>query len=186
MRTFCAGLVTILVVPLASAQERFERKAELGVSGAWQSYSQSTVSPSSSLLFLSGRVGIFVVAGLEIEPEFTTLISGRSNSLYAINANLCYNFETPGRVVPFVLAGYGFANTIPVVNLPTFETQNTVNILNLGAGMKFHFTSRVALRLEYRFQSYSGHEPFYLSSGFGTNDLSVQEQTIQVGISVFF
>ncbi len=53
-----------------------------------------------------------------------------------LNGNLVYNCSRDGKTVPFLLAGYGVANTIPIYNVPAFYLGMMIGVLNLGAGIR--------------------------------------------------
>lgn len=147
---------------------------ELSMSGNFGSVSTKTESESSfgrqefkseaqGYLSLIARPGIYLTDGLVLEPEILwTALEGTEPSL-RLSGNLAYNFNFPkSRVTPFVLIGYGTGNAIPFFQQLLFRSSNELDIslLNLGAGVKFFFSERAALRTEYRFQRYRQEETF--------------------------
>jgi opacity protein-like surface antigen len=151
-----AVVALLAVMSIVSwGQPREGKRVELSISGSFQSYSSGSSSSSSSALLLSPRIGFFVTEGLEIEPE-VIFMTGSGTSVYVLNGNVSYNFLIGGPAVPFLLVGYGTANTIPLFNVPFGKTSFPVGVLNLGSGVKVFLTEDVALRFEYRYQSYKG------------------------------
>ena len=113
---------------------------------------------SESYFLLAIRPGYFVADNFEIEPEF--MLTAIENIEPGINIalNLAYNFDIPeSNVIPFVLAGYGFGNAIPLFNSLVIRQTDSFEMshLNLGFGLKTLLNEWVALRVEYRFQSFS-------------------------------
>jgi hypothetical protein len=61
-------------------------------------------------------------------------------------------------MIPFVLAGYGKANGIPMFQILDRLTEGfDVSVFNIGGGMKLFVVPRIAFRAEYRFQRF-GYE----------------------------
>lgn len=177
----CALLLFVLVFPL---QAQFgPGTVETSFSIALQSMSGEGSSVTN--LLASGRVGFFVVQGLEIEPEVTLLKPEEGDLCYVLNGNLAYNFQLPStNAAPFILAGYGITNSIPVFDLPILNVDMTVGVLNLGAGMKVKIVEGAALRVEYRFQKFTGEKT--QGSGFYTytSKIDLTMHTIGAGVSL--
>jgi opacity protein-like surface antigen len=144
------------------------------------------------------RLGIFIWKGLEFEPELMLTAehykytepgysdTGHSTG-YILSGNLLYNFKLNGspRMIPFVLAGFGFGNGdlegTDVDNYYPIGSPKTT-LLNLGVGVKYMFGNIAALRFEYRFR---GGRIKY------TEDLTeytdkVNFHTFLLGLSLFF
>jgi len=175
------------LVPAAQAQPREGKTRELSVSGSYQRYSSGSSSSSSAFL-ISPRLGIFVHRGFEIEPE-VLLMFATGATVYVLNGNVSYNFVGEGKAVPFLLLGYGIANTVPLFNIPTTKVEYSVGVLNVGAGVKAFLTEDIALRFEYRYQNFSGDggTTNYSFSGYSysiTRKIDVRLHTVQFGLSV--
>ncbi len=173
------ALLTVLTFP-AKAQPREGKTKELSISGSYQSFTSGNSSSSSSAFLFSPRLGIFVYKGLEIEPE-VLLMFATGGTVYVLNANFSYNFVNEGNAVPFLLVGYGIANTVPFFNVPLTRTDFTVDVLNAGGGLKVFLTDDVALRVEYRFQSFRGERT---TSYLYPQKYDVQLHIVQFGLSV--
>ena len=157
----------------------------MSISGSYQNYSSEGSSGSSGAFLISPRFGFFVVEGLELEPELLFMVSSGSDPVYMLNGNISYNFTHSGTTVPFLLAGYGVANAIPFFNVPLSKMDFTVGVLNLGAGTKIFFNENVALRVEYRYQSFNGENTRVFAGSFSyTEKVDLRIHTIQFGFSV--
>jgi hypothetical protein len=122
------------------------------------------------------RFGIFVYKGLEIEPELLLTIPEESASTGIIAVgNLVYNIKLSGGAVPFVLGGAGYGNAFPFF-CAALDWDETVTVLNFGAGVKLLVGDSAALRLEYRFSQYS-------ESGGGEKRT---DHNFMLGVSLFF
>jgi opacity protein-like surface antigen len=133
---------------------------------------------------LSPRLGFFVNKGLEIEPEILFMVGSGADPVYMLNDNISYNFISKGKVVPFLLAGYGLANTVPFFNLPLFRTDFTVGVLNLGIGIKSFLTDDIAIRVEYRYQNFTGQKEITNSYYSYTEKVNTRIHSVQFGISI--
>ncbi len=185
MKTLRFIFIIALTATSVLAQPREGKSKELSLSGSYQSFSTGSSSGSSSAFLISPRLGFFVLEGLELEPEFLLMLSSGSDPVYMVNGNVSYNFLTQGKGVPFLLVGYGLANTVPVFNVPSIRTDFRVDVLNLGGGMKVFLSEDIALRLEYRYQKFTGqgvivNYDFFLS----TQKVDTRIHIVQFGISV--
>lgn len=149
-------LITALAATSLLAQPREGRNKELGLSGSYQNYSSGSGSGSSGALLVSPRLGFYIAGGLELEAEILALFSSGIDPVYMLNGNVSYNFLSAGRGVPFLLLGYGVANTVPFFNVPITRTDFAVNVLNIGGGVKAFLSDDIALRVEYRYQKFTG------------------------------
>jgi opacity protein-like surface antigen len=141
------------------------------------------------------RVGFFLWKGLEFEPELLFIYSkwkdyddtgalwdSGHDTGYILSGNLLYNFmlKSAPRMIPFVLAGYGFGNgDLEGLDIDQWDDGNKTTLLNLGAGIKYLFGNIAALRLEYRFRGGQQKE----SDGYITK---VQYHQVLFGIALFF
>jgi opacity protein-like surface antigen len=141
------------------------------------------------------RLGYFLWKGLEFEPEFLltaehykwtppegTAITGH-NTGWLLSGNLLYNFKMKSpRLIPFVLAGYGFGNgDLEGTDIDQYDTGSKTSLLNLGAGIKYLFGNIAALRFEYRFR---GGTLKYTNEDTYTD--KVQYHQVLLGLSLFF
>ena len=134
------------------------------------------------------RVGYFLTDNIEIEPEITHTYMKYSYEDYSgstttslLLANVAFNFNTPSQVMPFVLGGVGL-----MTERTSYDGESESEsgfAWNVGGGIKWFVANRVALRIEYRFISFS------LTTEEDTNYKITESHTnhrIFVGISMFF
>ncbi len=190
MKSICLATIMVLVATTLVAQPREGRNVELSLSGSYQHYSSENFSEGSGALLLSPRVGIFLYEGLEFEPEMSMMFAEGSSPEYMLNGLLSYNFTSLGKAVPFLLVGYGIANTTPIFNVPLASYDFSVGVVNVGLGVKAYVAENVALRIEYRYQHFTG-EGETQSYGFGygnsytyTPKVDVQLHNVQFGFSI--
>ncbi len=109
-------------------------------------------------IYIPARIGCFITKNIEIEPEFN--ITYRDSEFDSITrnllfANLAYNFFVSSRIMPFLLAGGGIIRKRPEVSIPEdWPAPYNQLVLNAGAGFKWLFVKKVALRIEYRIIHY--------------------------------
>ncbi len=185
MKTLQIVTLIGLMVTSLFAQPREGRNKELSLSGSYQNYSSGNSSGSSGAFLISPRLGFFVVRGLELEPEALLMVSSGSDAVYMLNGNISYNFISAGKGVPFLLLGYGIANTFPFFNVPFTRTDFMVGVLNIGGGVKVFIRDDIALRIEYRFQRFSGQGE---TTSFGAYSFSqkvdTRIHTVEFGFSI--
>ncbi len=187
MKLVACMLLCLAACSRSGAQTGDGKRCEIGLSGSFQSLSVGNSGNSSSAVTLSPRFGWFVTGGLEIEPEVLAFFAHDQEMVYVVNGNVAYNFVSLGQIVPFILMGYGQANMVPSFGTPAYKTGSAVDVLNFGIGVKFFPASVLGIRLEYRYQWYSGKDQTgYWRPGFmeypGTLDVDLQ--VIQFGVSV--
>ncbi len=184
MKTLHIVMTLMCVASFAVAQPREGMNKELSLSGSYQDYSSGS-SQSRSAFLLSPRVGFYVGENFEIEPEGILLLAEGSEPTYLLNGNLCYNITTTSKARPFVLAGYGIANTTPFFNVPLFHADFGISVLNLGGGLKYYFKEDVAFRLEYRYQKFTGESTTTSLYGYTyTQKVDMKYHSVQFGFSL--
>ena len=185
MKTLWIILFLVIAITSVFAQPSGEKNKELSISGSYQNYSSGGSSESTGAFLISPRLGFFVAEGFEIEPEFVAMFASGSDPAYMINGNISYNFITAGKAVPFLLVGYGLANTVPFFNVPFLKTDFKVDVLNVGGGVKAFLREDVAIRFEYRYQKFSGQGETSVYSFYSyTEKIDTRIHTVQFGLSV--
>jgi hypothetical protein len=191
------ALFVLMAISLSLRAETLNgKKVELSISGAYQSSSYesgSSSSSSSGAFYVSPRVGVFLIEGLEFEPELS-LVFGSGYSAYILNGNLAYNVVVHKKDYAFVLAGYGYSNALPFLNgVPIqYGSSNTsFGVLNLGCGLKVFIADNVAMRVEFRHQRFAGTREnsvmsqIYPSFGSSTTPVVYNVNTVSFGFSIF-
>jgi opacity protein-like surface antigen len=182
MKHLAVLIVVVLFTSEGPAQPE-PGNVEVSLSASFQNFGSENGGGSSSNFLIAPRVGFFPYKGLEIEPE-VVLLAGEGDALYMLNGNIAYNFLAAGKTVPFLLLGYGIANTVPIFNLPIADVGYSVGVLNVGAGAKVFFAKNVAVRTEHRYQRFSGEESVLFGSFQRTRKVAVRIHSVQVGLSV--
>lgn len=175
--------VMILLYPLCVYGQVGEKRFETSISFSFQNI-KSGGGTSSTNFLIAPRLGIFVHEGLEIEPEIIFLKPDKGDALYMLNGNIAYNFLNEGRGVPFLLVGYGITNALSLFNVSLLAYGFSAGVLNIGGGVKTFVADNVAVRLEYRFQKFSGDKSQTFGSFTVQQKVDTQMHTIQAGFSV--
>jgi len=182
------GLVLVVVSPLASQTQQGSWEMSMtatfaSISETMSSGGSSSTSDAQGYVVVGVRPAIYVIDGLSIEPEFLWTAIENLPPVFSISGNLSYtvSLEESKNFKPFVLAGYGVGNGVPLARMLFFRQSDALDIslLNLGAGVKAFFSEAFALRAEYRYQRHG-----YTTSG-GT-DITWNTHNIFLGFSVFF
>lgn len=109
------------------------------------------------ILNIPARVGFFIEKNIEIEPEIGFIFENSDSSFNTnilLLGNLSYNLNNYSHLTPFILIGVGIIR-IPVEYSIDFEERTKTNFAkNIGVGLKWLITERVALRIEYRLINY--------------------------------
>jgi hypothetical protein len=185
MKTICLMILMLTAASPSFGQPREGREFEMSLSGSYQHVSSGSGSSGTGAFLVSPRVGYFVLKGLELEPEIVCMLTSVNDPVYMFNGNISYNFISEKRGVPFVLVGYGIANTIPFFGVPFTRTSFMINVLNVGVGLKVFLHDDVAIRVEYRFQAFNGEGE---ESSYGyysySHKVETQVHSVQFGFSV--
>lgn len=188
--TFIAAV--LLFVSLSTAVSQTQRGGwEFSVSGAFSSYSSKSEgsgptyeSELQNVFSLLLRPGFFVIDGLEILPEIYWGATSDAPPSFSFSGNIAYNYLIPGsRVAPFVLAGYGIGNGVPLLERMVGRSSDAfdITVLNLGGGAKVFVTKAVAVSAEYRYQQF-GRE---VTSGSHTTKNTYYFHNVFLGVSFF-
>lgn len=179
------SVLAVLGLALCSwAQPVPGKRFELSTSASFMSVKYKDSTESSTIVNLPIRVGIFLYKGLALEPEVVLTIPDQGSAGILALVNLAYNFNVKGKLVPFILAGAGYGNGQEMLNF-VGNMDTGITALNVGAGVKFLVSDSAAIRLEYRFVSYSGKKTETYSSWTYTYDYGRTDHKILIGISLF-
>ncbi len=150
--------------------------------------SRSGEGEGQGYLGLDFRAGYFITDGFSLEPEIYMLAVEGVPPAFNIGANAAYTFTLPESPVrPFVTAGFGTGNAIPIMQRLIDRSSGKLDIpvFRIGGGAKTFITKNIAVKVEYRYERYS-HEDSY--SGFGyssTSKIVAHHHNVLVGFSVF-
>ena len=137
------------------------------------------------------RPGIFITPQFEIEAElggFGSIYFDGPMTIYGAG-NLQLNLPTSPHLWPFLLAGIGATSSVN-----GHKYQEIVFVLNLGAGVQFVISNAFAMRIEYRFQQWSGGEQYDEVQGplerpysiTHVSAVDLQFHSLVLGTSIFF
>jgi len=171
--------VTLFFFTLTLSAQPAGKKWEAGFSFSFSSYKWSGATESDTLLNIPIRAGYYIWRGLEIEPELMLTKFEGSDAGYILSANLAYNFKTSGSLMPFVLAGFGFGNGMPLANIVEGDSDINATVINAGAGVKYLIGNSAALRFEYRYT----HDRLKFDVE-GTEKVNIHQ--LLAGVSVLF
>jgi opacity protein-like surface antigen len=179
-RKFVLSLVFVLIIStVVLAQSR--QLVELSFAGSLQIFTDE--NQTQYLINIPVRAGFLATRNFEIESEFALTAPENGKVGYVLSGLLSYNFILPRSFKLFVLAGYGFTNSYPIItnNVVSGSEGLSLGVLNVGAGAKIPFGSKAALRAEYRFQNFTGKQDF----GPSSFDVDFQIHSLFTGISLF-
>jgi hypothetical protein len=133
--------------------------------------------------------GYFVLDGLSIEPQIGMLVQKNEKPAWLFLGSLSYTYAIPqSNVAPFLRAGYGVSNAIPLPIDHTLIGRATdkldVGVLELGGGLKLKATEGAYLRAEigYRKSSWSREYSWY---GYSTTiDYTYSTIALALGFTV--
>jgi len=197
MKNFIFFFLVALLISFNSIFSQTKKGGwEFSLSGNFGSVSSSSEITGSSrsdesqgYILLSIRPGFYIDDGLAIEPEIFWTAIENNPPAFSINGNLAFNLSIPeSHITPFVLVGYGTGNAIPFFQsvLFRFSDKWDISVLNIGTGIKYFFTERIALRTEYRYQRYSQESTYNFGSFSYTRKNIFNFHHVFFGFSVFF
>jgi hypothetical protein len=141
-------------------------------------YSSKYSDRPFNLLF-TASIGYCIIDGLSIEPELDINLITDAETSISLIGNLTYNFNIPRKTTfPFIKLGYGLSNYYSDYYYYGYQNESSGNsldtrVFNAGAGLKFLYSSGMALKLEINFKNYN-----YSKSSSYTNEYS--ESTYKV------
>lgn len=178
-------LFSLIITAHSIAQPLEGKKYEFSTSASMWNV-KSGGGETETIINIPIRIGLFILKGLEIEPELFFTIPEESEEIgYIILGNLSYNFKTSKNLVLFVLGGAGFGNGQRYFDLVADQDMG-VTVYNFGAGIKYLVADSAAIRIEYRFTKYSGEKA---ETGWWedwTYKLDRTDNNILIGLSIFF
>jgi len=157
------------------------------------SYSEYTSEYSDrpfNLLF-TASIGYCIIDGLAFEPELDINLITDAETSISLIGNLTYNFNIPRKnTYPFIKLGYGVSNYLSegYYGYPnesdgsSFDTR----IINAGAGLKFLYSSGLAMKLEINFKNYSYSTSRTYSDQYYRNTTDIDGDMNVISISLGF
>jgi hypothetical protein len=148
----------------------------------------SSDGDAQTYLGLNLRAGIFVADGFSLEPELYMLAVMDEQPAFNIGANASYTFDVPNsQVKPFLTAGYGIGNAIPLMQrlLGRQSGDFDIPVIRGGGGFKIFVSKQVALKIEYRYERYTNEDESSSLYYKSTSKTTMNLHNILFGFSVF-
>ncbi len=173
---FALILFAFISVQGASAQPVEGKRFEFSTSASMWNVKSEWSDETETWINIPLRIGFFVYKGLEIEPElFLTIPTDESEYTGILFlGNISYNFKASKRAIPFILGGFGIGNGPQSFSM-AWDWEESITALNFGAGIKYIVGNSAAIRIEYRFTSYSAEGEHFRT-----------DNNIYLGVSIFF
>jgi hypothetical protein len=186
-------MVLLLAVP--SAQAQFQKGDwELGMTFAAGSYKESregeneTWSYSATYISMALTPGYYVLNGFSVEPEFSFYALQHADPTFQLLGNLSYTGWLPGHGAAwFARAGAGISNTYPFAGqtVSWWDVEESVTVLNFGAGIKAPVSQHVALRTELNYRIYRfTHQSNPYEYPSGNTDYNIRDFALRIGFSI--
>lgn len=192
----CCLIVGVIDARAQTEKGSWEISAAANAGSMSRSYESSsggysTSGSSDALMYfaLDLRAGWYVVDGFSIEPEVYMFAAEEQEPAFNFGGNLSYTFniqESP--VKPFLIAGYGIGNAIPIAQLLLGQSSDELDIpvLRVGGGLKVFVSKNVALKAEYRYERYTSEESSSSYYGSYSSTTVTNFHNILFGFCVFF
>jgi len=151
---------------------------------SYNEYSYNYSDRPFNLLF-TASIGYCIIDGLTIEPELDINLITDTETSISLIGNLTYNFSIPKKnTYPFIKLGYGLSNYYSDRYYYGYQNESGGNsldtrVFNAGAGLKFLYSSGMALKLEINFKNYN-----YSKSSSFTNEYSQSTYKIDNDMNV--
>lgn len=175
LRIIISCVFILFIVKGIFAQPVEGKKFEFSTSASMWNVKFEGDPDSETVFNIPLRIGFYLFKGLEIEPEvFLTLPEDGEETGILVLGNLAYNFKATDHVNLFILGGLGFGNSVQSFGI-AWDYDESISVLNFGGGIKYLIGNSAALRLEYRFTSYSVD-----------GDHHRTDNNLYLGVSLFF
>ena len=174
--TFIVFLFIFISVKGTFAQPIQGKKFEFSTSASMWNIKFEWDDEATTIFNLPLRIGFFAYKGLEIEPEVLLTIpeDGDGTGIHVL-ANVSYNLKVSDKTILFFLGGYGFGNSSPIYRI-AFDEDESITALNFGGGIKYLVSNTAAIRLEYRYTSYTDEQGDHFRT----------DNNFYLGVSIFF
>ncbi len=158
---------------------------------SYSEYSYSYSDRPFNLLF-TASIGYCIIDGLTIEPELDiNLITDYETSISLIG-NLTYNFSVPRKnTYPFIKLGYGLCNYYSDRYYYGYQNESggssfDTRVFNAGAGLKFLYSSGMALKQEINFKNYNYSASNSYSNEYSQNTYKTDNDMNVISLAIGF
>jgi len=158
------------------------------------SYSEYTSEYSDrpfNLLF-TASFGYCIIDGLAFEPELDINLITDAETSISLIGNLTYNFNIPRKsTFPFIKLGYGLSNYYSDYYYYGYQNESGRNsldtrVFNAGAGLKFLYSSGMALKLEINFKNYNYSTSSSYSNEYSESTYKIDNDMNVISLSLGF
>lgn len=160
---------------------------------SYNEYSYNYSNRPFNLLF-TASIGYCIIDGLTIEPELDINLITDAEISISLLGNLSYTFHIPKKnTYPFIKLGYGLSNYYSdhyygYSNESGGSSLDT-RVFNAGAGLKFLYTSGMALKLEINFKNYNYSTSSSYANEYYQNTTKIDGDmnviSLSIGFSIF-
>lgn len=142
---------------------------------------------------LSAAAGYSIIEGLTIEPELDINFITDADISLSLLGNITYAFNIPRKnIYPFIKIGYGLSNyrygDDYVYQDESGDNSLDTKVINAGAGLKFVYSSGMALKMEINYKNYnSSFSRSFSYPGFKQTEeikTKIDMITISIGFSI--
>lgn len=145
------------------------------------------------IFLISASMGVCIIDGLSVEPEFDINFITDSEISTTLLLNVTYHFALPRkRTFPFIKLGYGLSNFLSGSDYGYYYQSNNSSIdtqvINVGVGVKVIYTSGTAMRIELNYKHFSSSnsssysDQYYNQSTY--SDTDIDALTFSIGFSI--
>ncbi len=194
MKTFITAFFALLLTAVG-AQAQFEKGDwELGMTITAGSYKESREGESekwnyrATYITMALSPAYYVLNGFSVEPEFSFYAVQHADPTFQLLGNLSYTGWLPGKGAAwFVRAGTGISNAYPFAGqtLSMWDAEESILVLNFGAGIKAPVSPHAALRTELNYRIYRfTHESSPYEYPSGSTDYDIRDFGFRIGFSI--
>ena len=192
-KMLCLLAAVAVCLSWALAQPYAGKRFEFSTAASVSNIKYADADDSTTIFNLHLRLGVFLWKGLQLEPEILLTVPendyGEDTTGVIFVGNILYNFNIAGKVVPFILAGAGYGNAQKLLSWAA-DWDAGISVLNFGLGIKYFLSPSAALRIDYRFTTYSGTKTeTYSYWGYTYSETYKLDRTDNegtIGISILF
>jgi len=158
---------------------------------SYYEYSYNYSDRPFNLLF-TASIGYCIIDGLTIEPELDINLITDDETSISLIGNLTYNFSIPKKnTYPFIKLGYGLSNYYSDHYYYGHQNESggsslDTKVFNAGAGLKFLYSSGMALKLEINFKNYNYSTSNSYSNEYSQNTYKIDNDMNVISLSIGF
>ena len=158
---------------------------------SYYEYSYNYSDRPFNLLF-TASIGYCIIDGLTIEPELDINLITDDETSISLIGNLTYNFSIPRKnTYPFIKLGYGLSNYYSDRYYYGYQNESGGNsldtrVFNAGTGVKFLYSSGMALKLEINFKNFNYSTSNSYSNEYSQSTYKIDNDMNVISLSIGF